>query len=254
MIEVITLKLSGLLSLIKRLLNWLKELFRKEEEEEEEQEPEPEPTYTKEQFIEAIRELSKDPAWRARILKDSLLLLRKKYEGVTTKWIDKDRLTFQTIHRDLSCGITFSFGKGIYAIPKDTFLSIIKDLQQDAIKYTAEHTDCDNFATFMKGFADYVLGKEATIYATGLVLNTQEQYGRKVCICKSEYLVGGHGWNRYAILEPIEYERTGSTEKVVDEFTIVNYEPQSDAYTIDPFFNGRCYKTGGGLPIIYALS
>ena len=227
------------------LIEWLKSLFKKEE---------PPVSYTREDFVKAIEELSQSPTWRAKILRDALDKLKEKYAGTTTKWIDKDKLTFQTIHRGLSCGMTFSFGKGIYAIPKDTFLSIIKDLQQDAIKYIAEHTDCDNFATFMKGFADYVLGKEATIYATGLVLNTQEQYGRKVCICKSEYLVGGHGWDRYAILEPIEYERTGSTEKVVDEFTIVNYEPQSDAYTIDPFFNGRCYKTGGGLPIIYALS
>lgn len=227
------------------LIEWLKSLFKKEE---------PPVSYTREDFVKAIEELSQSPTWRAKILRDALDKLKDKYAGTTTKWIDKDKLTFQTIHRGLSCGMTFSFGKGIYAIPKDTFLSIIKDLQQDAIKYIAEHTDCDNFATFMKGFADYVLGKEATIYATGLVLNTQEQYGRKVCICKSEYLVGGHGWDRYAILEPIEYERTGSTEKVVDEFTIVNYEPQSDAYTIDPFFNGRCYKTGGGLPIIYALS
>jgi len=226
------------------LINWLKSLFKKEE---------PPVSYTREDFIKAVEELSQSPTWRAKILRDALDKLKAKYEGVTTKWIDKDRLTFQTIHRTLSCGMTFSFGKGIYAIPKDTFLSLIKDLQQDAITYVAEHTDCDNFALFAKGFADYVLGKEATIYATGLVLNTQEQHGRKVCICKAEYLVGGHAWNRYALLEPIEYERTGSTEKIVDEFTIVNYEPQSDSFSVDAFFGSRCYKTGGGLPIIYAF-
>jgi hypothetical protein len=61
--------LSALWSLIKKLL----ELFKKKQEE-----PEPVEQYTREQFIEAVKELSNDPVWRARILKDALNKLKEK--------------------------------------------------------------------------------------------------------------------------------------------------------------------------------
>ncbi|MHC1624449.1 MAG: hypothetical protein ACXQS2_00330 [Methermicoccaceae archaeon] len=40
-----------------------------------------------------------------------------------------------------------------------------------------------------------------------------------MCICKSDYLIGGHGWNRIVTTEPIEVEKVGST-----------LEPQNDKF------------------------
>jgi len=54
------------------------------------------------------------------------------------------------------------------------------------------------------------------------------------------------------ILEPIEYTKIGTNDVVRDDFTVVNYEPQNDRVFVDVFEDGACYKTGGGLPIIYA--
>lgn len=239
--------LSELLSLIRKLIDIIKSVLRREEEEEEEE-------YTREDFEEAVKKLSEEPKWRARILKDALTVLRKRYEGVHTEWIDKDRLTTQTIHRNLSCGITLSYGDGIYAIPKEAALDLFRTLQQDAIKYIAEHMDCDNFAVIFKGLGDYVFGKPVVIFTTGLVLRVIEQLGHRTCICKADYLVGGHGWNRMAILEPIEYQKVGSTETIIDNFTLINYEPQSDVFSTDSFMSDDvCYKSGGGLPIFYGF-
>lgn len=242
MIEVITLKLSGLLSLIKRLLNWLKELFRKEEEEEE-------VTYTREQFVEAVKELSQDPVWRARILKDALNKI-KEIRQFEVQWINKDDIVQQNMYRQMSCGIIFSFGDGIYGLKREDFDFLRNILQQDIIKYVSEFTDCDNFATFFKGFADCIVGKHVVIYSTGLVLRPVEQLGVMTCICKYDYLLGGHGWNKVCLIEPITVEKIGSTEKITYPFTIVNYEPQSDDIG-DRFVGGRCYMNSGGLPVIY---
>ncbi|MEN3051790.1 MAG: hypothetical protein ABC596_08290 [Candidatus Methanosuratincola petrocarbonis] len=156
------------------------------------------------------------------------------------------------MHRLNACGIIYSFGYGVYAYPKEVWRRVIELLQQDSIKWVAEFSDCDNHATFFRGFADFVLGKPSVVYSTGLVFRTQIQYGRKVCVCSSDYLVGGHGWNKVVTTEPITYELVGTTQKVTDPFTVYEYEPQSDELSKDGFFsNGWCYAVGGGLPIFY---
>jgi len=232
--------LSGLLSLIRRFL----ELFKKK------QEPKPESEqYTREQFIEAVKELSNNPVWRARILKDALNKL-KKMRTFETRWIDRDLIVDQTLHRGFGCGIIFSFGEGINAINKEDWDWLISVLQQNMIKYVSELTDCDNFATFFKGFTDYVVGKDVVIYTTGLVFRVAEQLGQKVCLCRSEYLIGGHAWNRIVMNIPIEIEKIGSTERVVYEFTVYNYEPQSDEIG-DKMIGDWCYMSGGYLPVIF---
>jgi len=231
--------------LIKRILeSILKALRRKKEEE---------VVYTREQFIEAVKELSGDPVWRAKILRDSLNII-KANSNFTYKWIDRDEITEQMIHRGFSCGITLSQGDGIYAMRRRDWMNLITVLQQDYIKYVPEFTDCDNFATFFKGFADYIAGRPIVIYTTGLVLKPEtmkvnyKEY--KTCICKSDYLVGGHGWNRIVTLDHIEFEKTGSTEKIKQPFTLYNYEPQNDMLG-DRFMGKYCYQSGGALPIIY---
>ena len=232
--------LSALWSLIKKLI----ELFKKKQEE-----PEAAEQYTREQFIEAVKELSNDPVWRARILKDALNKL-KEQKTFETKWVDRDKIIEQTMHRAFGCGLSFSFGKGIYAMRKDDWEWLISALQQDTIKYVSEFTDCDNFATFFKAFADYMAGKPVVIYTTGLVFMPVEQYGQKVCLCKLEYLLGGHGWNRIVTTEPIEFQKTGSTEVIRQDFTVYNYEPQNDIIA-DKFVGQTCYMNGGGLPVIF---
>jgi len=226
-----------LLSLIKRLLQ---RLFRREEEK---------PRYTKEQFIEAVKELSKDPVWRARILKDALTKIKEQHT-FNTKWIDRELVTKQTIHRGFGCGISYSFGDGIYALSLEDWIKVIDSLLQDSITYTKSLIDCDNYATFFKGFADFIIGKPVVIYATGLVFRPVEQYGQKVCICKSDYLIGGHAWNRIVTTEPIDVEKVGSTELLHFDFTVYNYEPQNDKFG-DKIIGNWCYQSGGGLPIIY---
>jgi hypothetical protein len=89
--------LSALWSLIKKLL----ELFRRKQEE-----PEPAEQYTKEQFIDAVRELSNDAVWRARILRDALNKLREQ-KTFETKWVSKDEITEQVMHRGFGCGLSF---------------------------------------------------------------------------------------------------------------------------------------------------
>ncbi|MEM2447279.1 MAG: hypothetical protein QW734_11555 [Candidatus Bathyarchaeia archaeon] len=240
-----------MLKLFKLIFEIIMRLFRKSNEREDEKK-EVEEKYTRDDFIKAVNELSERVEWRAKILKVALDKLREKYSGAHTEWVERDKITFQEIHRVLGCGLSFSFGKGIYAIPKDTFLSLIKDLEQNLIVWREEESDCDNIATAFKGFADYVIGKPIVIYTTGLVFRSAEQFGQRVCVCKSEYLLGGHAWNRVVILEPIEYTKIGTNDVVRDDFTVVNYEPQNDRVFVDVFEDGACYKTGGGLPIIYA--
>jgi len=230
--------LSALLSLIRKLLNWL---FHKEEEEK--------PQYTKEQFIEAVKELSNDPVWRARILRDTLTKIKEQHT-FNVKWIDKDSITQQCMNRGFGCGASFSFGDGIYALSLKDWIKVIDSLLQDTITYVKDLTDCDNYATFFKGFADYIVGKPVVIYTTGLVLRPVEYQGHKSCVCKSDYLIGGHGWNRIVTNEPIEVERVGSTEKLHFDFTVYNYEPQNDKFG-DRIIGNWCYQSGGGLPIIY---
>lgn len=236
---------SDLQSLISRLIEWLKRLFKKEERP-------PQPEYTREDFIAAVKELSQSPTWRARILKYALLKLREKFADTEGVWIPREQITRQIMHRLNACGIIYSFGYGVYAYPKEVWRRVIELLQQDSIKWVAEFSDCDNHATFFRGFADFVLGKPSVVYSTGLVFRTQIQYGRKVCVCSSDYLVGGHGWNKVVTTEPITYELVGTTQKVTDPFTVYEYEPQSDELSKDGFFsNGWCYAVGGGLPIFY---
>jgi hypothetical protein len=229
--------LSALWSLIKKLI----ELFKRKQEEPEQ--------YTREQFIEAVKELSNDAVWRARILKDALSKLREQ-RAFETKWVSKDEIIEQTTHRVFGCGISYVFGDGIYALSAYDWHWLIEVLQQDSIKYVSEFTDCDNFATFFKGFADYVVGKPVVIYTTGLVFTVAEQMGVKTCLCKLDYLVGGHGWNRIVMSVPTHIKKIGSTEEIVYDFTVYNYEPQED------MLGGRilgnwCYMSGGGLPVIY---
>jgi len=233
--------LSALWSLIKKLL----ELFKRKQKE-------PEPVseqYTREQFVEAVKELSNDAVWRAKILKDALNKLREQ-RTFETKWVDRDSILTQTIHRNFGCGLSYVFGDGIYAMSKDDWQWLISTVQQDAIKYVSEFTDCDNFATFFKGFADYIAGKPVVIYTTGLVFIPAEQYGQKICLCKIDYFVGGHGWNRIVTTEPIEFQKIGSTEVVKQDFTVYNYEPQSDNLG-DRIIGNWCYMNGGYLPVIF---
>jgi len=241
-------RFSDFWSLIKLILQFIAKIFGRKKEEK------PEPiTYTREQFMEAVKELTSAPHWRARILRDILDKIREKHT-FDAKWIDKDDLTTQTLHRLYGCGMYYSFGKGIYALPKEQWEYLIGILQQDQIKYVAQFTDCDNFATFFKGFADYVVGKPVVIYSTGLVLKPKvyEEYGgRKTCVCKSEYLVGGHGWNRIVTTEPCEVQKVGTTEILKFDFTIYNYEPQNDLMVADRIVGEYCYQNGGGLPVIY---
>lgn len=236
--------LSGIWSLINRLIKLILSLYKREEKKEE---------YTKEQFMEAVKELSNQPEWRAKILKDCLNYLKTSIQPEQRVFIDKDRIVNQIIHRNFGCGVFHSFGSGVNAIDFDTWKKLIDLLQQNHIKYVSEFTDCDNFATFFKGFADYILGT-SVIYSTGLIFKTQQtttgDRSFRNCICKYDYLFGGHGWNMIVTTEPIEYEKTGSTEKIKDNFTVYNYEPQNDEI-LDGVFSksGRCYKVGGGLPV-----
>ena len=230
--------LLELLSLIKKLL---KKLFRREEEEKP----------TREDFINAVKVLSNDPVWRVKILLDSLDLIKSRIHPVL-KWIDRDEITRQWLHRGMGCGMSVSFGDGIYGMRKEDWGEIIQALHQDAIHYVKEFSDCDNFASFFKGFADYVAGKPVVIYTTGMVFKPVEQFGHKVCLCKQDYLLGGHGWNRICVIdEPIDVEMVGTTRKEHFNFTLYNYEPQNDMLG-DKFVGNRCYMTGGHLPIFYA--
>jgi len=212
--------------------------------------PKPEPEYTRDQFIEAVKELSNDVVWRAEILTDALLKLSEKYANVEAVWIEKDRIVNQYLHRVLCFGLTYLFGDGCYALPKDVWENIVKDLQQNSIKYMSDFTDCDNFATFFRGFCDVVLGKEAVIYVTGGVFDPAIQFGQKVCVVDSNHLIGGHAWNWVLTTENCEYQKVGSTEIVTDDFTIYNYEPQNDILVSDRFVGKYCYQCGGGLPLI----
>jgi len=121
-----------MLKLFKLIFEIIMRLFRKSSGREDEKK-EVEEKYTRDDFIKAVNELSERVEWRAKILKVALDKLREKYSGAHTEWVERDKITFQEIHRVLGCGLSFSFGKGIYAIPKDTFLSLIKDLEQNLI-------------------------------------------------------------------------------------------------------------------------
>ena len=241
--------LSGLWSLIKLIIEWIKSLFKQEE-------PEPEPEfYTKEQFLSAVSELSRDPVWRAKILKDALDKIKERFQPDLT-WCDVEDITQQTLHRAFGCGISFAFGDGVYGMPRQQWEYLIKILQQDAINYVKNFTDCDNFATFFKGFADYICGKPVVIYTTGLVFRVEEVeiagHHLKQCRCVQETLIGGHGWNRICVTdEPIEVGVTGTYEKKRFDFTVYNYEPQNDVLGDRFMGHDRCYRNGGGLPIIY---
>jgi len=240
--------------LIEFIIQLLRALFGFKDRDNTLPKPEPEPEhYTREQFIEAVKELSEDPIWRARILKDTLNIIKRDFTA-TPKWVEHELITSQWMNRLFGCGITISFGDGIHALPKDDWLKLIDTLQQDIVEYVKSFTDCDNFATFFKGFADYIVGKPVVIYATGAVFKPMEQYGVKTCRCKYDFLIGGHGWNMICTTEPIEVEKVGTTTKIKYDFTVYNYEPQNDKLGDRFMAEDRCYQLGGGLPIIYGYA
>ena len=238
-------KLLDLLYLIRKLLEWIRKYKYTRKE------------YTREEFINSVKELSKDPKWRAKMLLDSLNWI-KNQKSFSTIWVNKDDLVQQTFDRNMSCGTILSFGNGIYALKKEDWIWLIDVLQQNQIKYVSELTDCDNFTTFFKGFSDYIVGKEVVIYTTGAVLypqkysfSTGQQY--EACICLNNAIIGGHAWCRIVTDEKTECEKTGTTEKVTYNFRIYNYEPQSDEIG-DNRIGNWCYASGFGLPTIYGES
>lgn len=232
------------------VLQYLIKLFKQESNEESENEQE-QVSYTRDDFVNVVKELSNDPVWRARILRDTLDKMKERFVNIEGRWIDREEIIKQTTNRRFGCGVTFSFGDGIYALKRVDWERLIGILQQNIIKWTAEIGDCDNIATFFKGFADYVVGKPVVIYTTGMVFKAVEQYGVKTCICRSEYLVGGHAFCRIVVDgEPITVEKVGTTEKLSFDFTVYNYEPQNDQLG-DRILGSWCYMDGGKLPVIY---
>ena len=239
-------------SLIWQVLQYLIELFvrlfRKERsEEKEKKEEEPQRFFTRDEFKEVVMVLSADPAWRARMLLDALASLRNERRPVM-KWVSKGEITMQVMDAGQSCGVMYSFGEGAMVMAKEDWEWLIDNLRQDAIKYVEEMTDCDNFAIFFKGFADYVLGEEAVIYVTGIV-GRESVYGlggqtHRACVCRRDVVIGGHAWNRILVMEPVQVS-------VVDyDFRVYDYEPQSDEVGVGKIGNW-CYWSGGGLPVFY---